>query len=137
MTDIRESDYHPTQHEPYMSARQLAYFRTKLLAWRESLLLVSHQTLTKMTLGSAAHPDPTDRASDESDAFLELRTRDRYRKLIAKIDNALKRIENGTYGYCKDTGEPIGIRRLEARPVAELCVEAQARHEKEESLRRN
>lgn len=125
-------DYHPSDAEPYMSPRQLAYFRHKLLAWREKLLNESDETIQNLRNEEWREPDPNDRASRESDASLELRTRDRYRKLINKIDAALRRIDDGSYGYCEETGEPIGLARLEARPIATLSIEAQERHEREE-----
>jgi DnaK suppressor protein len=125
-------DYRPSDAEPYMNPRQLAYFRLKLLAWREKLLDESDETIQNLRNEEWREPDPNDRASRESDASLELRTRDRYRKLISKIDAALRRIDDGSYGYCEETGEPIGLARLEARPIATLGIEAQERHEREE-----
>jgi DnaK suppressor protein len=115
-----------------MNPRQLEYFRQKLLEWRRELMAASQETLLKMTRESGVHPDPVDRATQESDTALELRTRDRYRKLLAKIDEALERINAGTYGYCEETGDPIGLKRLEARPIATLSLEAQSRHERTE-----
>lgn len=115
-----------------MSPRQLEYFRQKLLAWRQELLRESSETLQHLQEMSASEPDPGDRATLESERALELRTRDRERKLIAKIDEALRRIDGGTYGYCEDTQEPISLRRLEARPTATLSLEAQERHERKE-----
>jgi DnaK suppressor protein len=128
--------YRPSDDEPFMNERQRAYFRKKLLGWREEILKESRETLDQLQ-ESEQHPDTTDRASYESDRGIELRARDRQRKLISKIDAALDRIENGTYGYCEETGEPIGIMRLEARPVATLSVEAQERHEKRERIYRD
>ena len=124
------SDYRPDEDEPYMNPRQLEFFRMKLLAWRDSLLEESQQTLDNLRDESHHNVgDEADRASRETDHTLELRTRDRYRKLLAKIDSALKRIDDGSYGYCEDTGEEIGLGRLEARPIASLTVEAQERRE--------
>lgn len=128
-------DYRPSADEPYMNPRQLDYFRRKLGAWRDELIQESEQTLEHLRTENWQEPDPNDRATHESEATLELRTRDRYRKLIAKIDAALRRIDRGEYGYCEETGEPIGIARLEARPIATLSVEAQEAHERDE-LRR-
>ena len=120
-----------------MSARQREYFRRKLLSWREELLSGSSETLKSMQEESLAEPDMADRASLEADRALELRTRDRQRKLISKIDEALGRIEDGEFGYCEETGEPISLKRLEARPIATLSVEAQERHERMERTRRD
>lgn len=125
-------DYKPSQKEEYMNENQLEYFRQKLIKWREELVKESESTLQDLKQTTLNEPDPNDRASNESDQALELRTRDRMRKLIKKINQALDRIENGTYGYCEDTGEPIGLARLEARPVATLSIEAQERHERKE-----
>ncbi len=125
-------DYKPSSKEPYMNERQLEYFRQKLLTWRDELLKDSQDTLQDLKETSLQEADLNDRASSETDQSLELRTRDRMRKLIKKIDAALARIEDGTYGYCEETGEPIGLARLEARPVATLTIEAQERHERKE-----
>ena len=130
-------NYKPTEKEKFMSARQREYFRRKLLSWREELLDESSETLKNMQEESLAEPDMADRASLESDRALELRTRDRQRKLISKIDEALERLEAGEYGYCEETGDPISLGRLEARPIATLSVEAQERHERMERTRRN
>ena len=130
-------NYKPTEKEKFMSARQREYFRRKLLSWREELLDGSSETLKNMQEESLAEPDMADRASLESDRALELRTRDRQRKLISKIDEALERLEAGEYGYCEETGEPISLKRLEARPIATLSVEAQERHERMERTRRD
>ncbi len=130
-------DYRPTESEEFMNAHQLEYFRQKLLRWRQDLLREAGYTLASLSEGGIAEPDLTDRASVETDRALELRTRDRARKLISKIDQALERIENGTYGYCEETGEPIGLRRLEARPIATLSIEAQERHERMERVHRD
>lgn len=120
-----------------MNSRQREYFRTKLLAWKDEILRESRETLENLQEESQNHPDMADRASSESDRSLELRTRDRQRKLIAKIDAALKRIDEGTYGYCEETGEPIGIARLDARPIATLSLEAQELHERREKVYRD
>ncbi|MBC8050849.1 MAG: RNA polymerase-binding protein DksA [Chitinophagales bacterium] len=128
--------YHPSEEEPFMNERQRAYFRKRLTDWKAELLRSSSETLENLQ-GSEQHPDATDRASSETDRSLELRTRDRQRKLIAKIDAALERIEKNTYGYCEETGEPIGLKRLEARPIATLSIEAQERHEKRERIYRD
>ena len=124
--------YKPTQKEKFMNAKMKEYFRQKLEAWKNELLKESSQTLNNLQTENEAKPDMTDRASEEIDRTFELRTRDRERKLINKIDAALRRIEDGTYGYCEETGEPIGLKRLEARPVATLSLEAQEMHEKAE-----
>ncbi len=130
-------DYHPSDDEDFMNARQREYFRRKLQAWRVELLHESTETLKNLQSESLAVPDMADRASKETDRALELRTRDRQRKLIAKIDEALRRIDDGTYGYCEETDEPISLRRLEARPIATLSLEAQERHERMERTRRD
>ena len=124
--------YRPTQKEKFMNAKMKEYFRQKLESWKNELLKESSQTLNNLQTENEAKPDMTDRASEEIDRTFELRTRDRERKLINKIDAALRRIEDGTYGYCEETGEPIGLKRLEARPVATLSLEAQEMHEKAE-----
>ena len=124
--------YKPTQKEKFMNAKMKEYFRQKLENWKNELLKESSQTLNNLQTENEAKPDMTDRASEEIDRTFELRTRDRERKLINKIDAALRRIEDGSYGYCEETGEPIGIKRLEARPVATLSLEAQEMHEKAE-----
>ena len=124
--------YKPTQKEKFMNAKMKEYFRQKLESWKNELLKESSQTLNNLQTENEAKPDLTDRASEEIDRTFELRTRDRERKLINKIDAALRRIEDGTYGYCEETGEPIGLKRLEARPVATLSLEAQEMHEKAE-----
>ena len=125
-------DYKPSNQEEYMNEMQLEYFRQKLLTWKKSLIGQSMDTLDDLKQGGLNQPDQIDRASLESDKALELRTRDRARKLISKIDEALKRIEDGSYGYCEETGDPIGLERLEVRPVATLSIEAQERHERME-----
>ena len=131
MTKISKN-YKPTQKEKFMSAKMKEYFKQKLLIWKNELLKESSQTLNNLQNENEANPDITDRASEEIDRAFELRTRDRERKLINKIDSALKRIEDGSYGYCEETGDPISIKRLEARPVATLSLEAQEMHEKAE-----
>lgn len=129
---ILPPDYVPSPDEEYMNDLQVEYFRQKLLAWKKSLLNQSQDTLEDLRQGGLNQPDDIDRASMETDKALDLRTKDRARKLISKINDALKRIEDGTYGYCEETGEPIGHERLEARPVATLSIEAQERHERME-----
>jgi len=129
--------YRPTDKEPFMNDRQREYFRQKLLAWREDILKEAKETLQHLQDENQNHPDFADRASSETDRAIELRARDRQRKLIAKIDEALSRIEDGTYGYCEETGEPISIKRLEARPIATLSIEAQERHERRERVYRD
>lgn len=130
-------DYRPSSAEEFMNPLQLEYFRQKLWRWRNELLREADETLNSLGEGGISEADLTDRASIETDRALELRTRDRARKLISKIDQALERIENGTYGYCEETGEPIGLRRLEARPIATLSIEAQERHERMERVHRD
>ena len=125
-------NYKPTQKEKFMNAKMKEYFKQKLLSWKNELLKESSQTLNNLQSDNEAKPDITDRASEEIDRSFELRTRDRERKLINKINSALQRIEDGSYGYCEETGEPIGLKRLEARPVATLSLEAQEMHEKAE-----
>ena len=129
--------YRPTDKEPFMNERQRDYFRGKLMAWREDILKEAKETLQHLQDENQNHPDLADRASSETDRAIELRARDRQRKLISKIDAALHRIEDGTYGYCEETGEPIAIKRLEARPIATLSVEAQERHERRERIYRD
>jgi DnaK suppressor protein len=129
--------YRPSDKEPFMNERQREYFRAKLLAWREEILKEAKETLVHLQEENQNHPDLADRASSETDRSIELRARDRQRKLISKIDEALGRIEDGTYGYCEETGEPISLRRLEARPIATLSVEAQERHERRERIYRD
>jgi DnaK suppressor protein len=133
--DTGSQAYRPSADEPYMNPHQLDYFRRKLEAWRDELIEESEQTLEHLRTENWQEPDPNDRATHESEASLELRTRDRYRKLIGKIEAAIRRIERGEYGYCEETGEPIGLARLEARPIATLSVEAQAAHERDEHRR--
>lgn len=129
-------DYRPAEDEPFMNERQLEYFRRKLLNWKTELLDQSAETLDNLTESARNVPDLADRASEETDRALELRTRDRQRKLIAKIDAAMRRIENGEYGYCEMTGEPISLKRLDARPIATMTLEAQEKHERREKVHR-
>ena len=137
MTDFDLNGYTPSTKEDFMNAKQKAYFRQKLEDWKSEILDGAKVTIGNLQAESSNHPDLVDRASAESDKALELRTRDRQRKLISKIDAAIRRIEDGTYGYCDDTGEPIGLRRLEARPTATLSLEAQERHERNERVVRD
>ena len=130
-------DYVPSEDEPYMSEAQQDYFRRLLLEWKRSILSASAGTLTALQDGPLREPDLNDRASSETDWSIELRTRDRQRKLISKIDAALGRIEDGSYGYCEETGEPISLKRLDARPIATLSLEAQERHERRERIYRD
>ena len=127
-------NYRPSAKEPFMNAKQREYFRQRLLRWRSELLRETNQTLQNLQEDSLQAPDIADRASAETDRAVELRTRDRERKLVQKIDEALKRIEEGEYGYCEETSEPIGVKRLDARPIATLSVEAQERHERMEKI---
>ena len=136
MTVTLPPDYRPDEDEIFMNENMKEYFRQKLLRWRAELLRESDETLQHLQEGGMQEPDIADRASAEADRALELRTRDRERKLISKIDAAMLRIEDGSYGYCEDTGEPISIRRLEARPIATLSIEAQERHERLERTHR-
>jgi DnaK suppressor protein len=129
-------DYRPSEEEPFMNERQRLYFRQKLLAWKEEIIRQTRETLAGLHEESIQHADLADRATSETDRALELRARDRQRKLVNKIDAALARIEDGSYGYCEDTGEPIGLKRLDARPIATLSVEAQERHERRERVYR-
>jgi len=121
--------YAPSENEEYMSAMQLEYFKQQLQNWREELLEESRDTLTHLKEENWNEPDLNDRATVETETTIELRTRDRYRKLIDKIEHTIERVDNGDYGYCEETGEPIGLKRLQARPVATLCIDAQMRHE--------
>ena len=134
---VEESIYRPSEDEAFMNERQLEYFKQKLLNWKEEILRESRETLSHLQTDTENHPDLADRASSETDKALELRTRDRQRKLISKIDEAMRRIEDGIYGYCEETGEPIGLQRLEARPIATLSLEAQERHERRERVHRD
>jgi DnaK suppressor protein len=134
---VLPTGYRPSEDESFMNSRMREYFRQKLLKWREELVRESEETLQSLQEGGIVEPDIADRASVETDRSLELRTRDRARKLIVKIDEALERVEKGTYGYCEETGEPITISRLEARPIATLSIEAQERHERMERTHRD
>ncbi|MEL6582683.1 MAG: RNA polymerase-binding protein DksA [Pseudomonadota bacterium] len=134
---VLDAEYRPAEDEPFMSDRQLEYFRRKLLAWKESLLDESRGTIEGMQDSTRNIPDIADRASEETDRAIELRTRDRQRKLVAKIESALRRIEDGSFGYCEVTGEPISLKRLDARPIATMSLEAQERHERKEKVYRD
>ncbi|MFD1744085.1 RNA polymerase-binding protein DksA [Rhizobium helianthi] len=131
------SSYVLSEDDEFMNVHQRAYFRAKLIAWKNDILREARETLDHLAEESANHPDLADRASSETDRAIELRARDRQRKLISKIDAALQRIEDGTYGYCEETGEPIGLKRLDARPIATLSIEAQERHERREKVYRD
>ena len=130
-------DYRPSETEPFLNPRMREYFRKKLDAWKNDILRESRETLDNLQEENQNHPDMADRASSESDRALELRTRDRQRKLISKIDAAIKRLEDGSYGYCEETGDPIGVARLDARPIATLSLEAQEMHERREKVYRD
>ena len=130
-------DYRPAEDEPFMNERQLEYFRRKLIAWKAEILNESRDTIEGMKDGTRNIPDIADRASEETDRALELRTRDRQRKLVSKIDAALRRIDEGEYGYCEISGEPISLKRLDARPIATMTLEAQERHERREKVHRD
>lgn len=134
---ILDAEYRPADNEPFMNDRQTEYFRNKLTDWKNTLLADTRDTIEVMQEGSRNIPDVADRASEETDRALELRTQDRQRKLVSKIDAALRRIEEGAYGYCDDTGEPISLKRLDARPIATLSLEAQERHERKEKVHRD
>ncbi|MFM8860508.1 MAG: RNA polymerase-binding protein DksA [Methylocystis sp.] len=136
MVELEES-YKPTDDEPFMNERQKEYFRRKLHAWKEDILEESRETLVALQSENENHPDLADRASSETDRAIELRARDRQRKLIAKIEAAIERLNDGSYGYCEETGEPISIKRLDARPIATLSIEAQERHERREKVYRD
>ncbi|MGU3398395.1 RNA polymerase-binding protein DksA [Brucellaceae bacterium D45D] len=137
MSELINLDYRPTEDEPFMNERQKSYFRAKLVAWRNDILREARETLDALQQENANHPDLADRASSETDRAIELRARDRQRKLISKIDSALSRIDEGTYGFCEETGEPISLKRLDARPIATLSIEAQERHERREKVYRD
>jgi DnaK suppressor protein len=137
MTVDLDEDYKPSEDEPFMCDRQREYFRRKLLSWKEDILHESRETLAALQSENENPPDLADRASSETDRAIELRARDRQRKLIAKIDSALGRLEDGSYGYCEETGEPISLKRLDARPIATLSIEAQERHERREKVYRD
>ncbi|MBV2360647.1 RNA polymerase-binding protein DksA [Thalassococcus sp. CAU 1522] len=130
-------DYQPAEDEPFMNERQVEYFRRKLLAWKAEILEDNRETIEGLQEGARNIPDVTDRASEETDRAIELRTRDRQRKLVSKIDAALRRIDEGEYGYCEVTGEPISLKRLDARPIATMSLEAQERHERREKVHRD
>jgi len=130
-------NYRPSDDEPFMNERQREYFRRRLVQWKDDIIRESKETLQNLATDSVAHADLADRASSEAERANELRARDRQRKLISKIDSALRRIEEGTYGFCEETGDPITLRRLEARPIATLSLEAQERHEKREKVYRD
>lgn len=131
-----QGDYHPHDAEPFMSERQRAYFRNKLVSWRDDIIQQTRETLVGLHEDTSQHADITDRATSETDRALELRARDRQRKLVSKIEAAIDRIDSGSYGYCEETGEPIGLKRLDARPIATLSLEAQERHERREKVYR-
>lgn len=133
----KKTRYRPTENESFMNKKQQAYFREKLVAWKEEILRETRETLQNLQSESQNHADIADRASSETDRAIELRARDRQRKLIAKIDAALQRIDDGTYGYCEETGESISLKRLDARPIATLSIEAQERHERRERIYRD
>ena len=133
---MMSSNYKPNESEPFMNERQVEYFKTKLNDWKNSILEESKVTIEGMQQDTRNIPDSADRASEETDRALELRTRDRQRKLILKIDAAIRRIDDGSYGYCEETGEPISLKRLDARPIATLSLEAQERHERKERVHR-
>ena len=135
--DTIEEGYQPSDSETFMNERQREFFRRKLLEWKEQILRESRETLAALQAENENHADIADRASSETDRAIELRARDRQRKLISKIDSALARIEDGTYGYCEETGEPISLKRLAARPIATLSIEAQERHERRERVYRD
>ncbi|WP_273756725.1 RNA polymerase-binding protein DksA [Bartonella sp. MM73XJBT] len=137
MSEEIDHQYRPSEDEPFMNERQKAYFRAKLVSWKNDILREARETLENLQEENVGQPDLTDRASSETDRTIELRARDRQRKLISKIDAALERIDNGTYGFCEETGEPISIKRLEARPIAVLSLEAQERHERRERVYRD
>ncbi|TNE58459.1 MAG: RNA polymerase-binding protein DksA [Alphaproteobacteria bacterium] len=134
---VPDEDYRPTEDEPFMNKRQQAYFRKRLEDWKDEIIRESRETIVNLQEDTANHPDLADRATSESERSLELRTRDRQRKLVIKIDQAIARIDEGTYGYCEETGEPINVRRLDARPIATLSIEAQERHERREKVYRD
>ena len=137
MAEAQLADYIPSDDEPFMNERQQEYFRSKLVIWKNDILREARETLRVLQDESRNHPDFADRASSETDRAIVLRARDRQRKLIAKIDAALQRIDDGTYGYCEETGEPISLKRLDARPIATLSIEAQERHERRERIYRD
>lgn len=137
MVRTSETSYQPSDDEPFMNDRQRAYFRAKLIAWKNDILREARETLEALQEENTNHADLADRASSETDRSIELRARDRQRKLISKIEAAMARIDEGTYGYCEETGEPISLKRLDARPIATLSIEAQERHERREKVYRD
>lgn len=137
MNKLIDLDYKPTDDEPFMSDRQKSYFREKLIDWKNDILREARETLEILQQENANLPDIADRASSETDRSIELRARDRQRKLISKIDAALQRLDDGTYGFCEETGDPISLKRLDARPIATLSIEAQERHERREKVYRD
>ena len=134
---ILDADYRLVEDEPFMNERQVEYFRRKLIDWKTDLMEDTKDTIEGMQEGTRNIPDVADRTSEETDRALELRTRDRQRKLVSKIDQALRRIEEGEFGYCSETGEPISLKRLDARPIATMSLEAQERHERKEKVHRD
>jgi DnaK suppressor protein len=137
MSRTAENGYKPSEEEPFMNERQRAYFRSKLVSWKNDILREARETLDALQEENTNHPDLADRASSETDRAIELRARDRQRKLIGKIDSAMHRLDEGTYGFCEETGEPISLKRLDARPIATLSIEAQERHERREKVYRD
>jgi DnaK suppressor protein len=137
LTKTVDASYRPSEDEPFMNDRQLDFFRARLIAWKEEILEEARNTIANLQHETVALPDLADRATSETDRSIELRTRDRQRKLISKIDAALRRIDEGSYGYCEETGEPISLSRLIARPIATLSLEAQERHERKERVHRD
>ncbi len=137
MSRTAENGYRPTEDEPFMNEQQRSYFRAKLVSWKNDILREARETLDALQEENTNHPDLADRASSETDRAIELRARDRQRKLIGKIDSAMQRLDEGTYGFCEETGEPISLKRLDARPIATLSIEAQERHERREKVYRD
>jgi DnaK suppressor protein len=137
MSRTAENGYKPSEDEPFMNEQQRAYFRAKLVSWKNDILREARETLDALQEENTNHPDLADRASSETDRAIELRARDRQRKLIGKIDSAMQRLDEGTYGFCEETGEPISLKRLDARPIATLSIEAQERHERREKVYRD
>lgn len=137
MSRTAENGYKPSEDEPFMNEQQRSYFRAKLVSWKNDILREARETLDALQEENTNHPDLADRASSETDRSIELRARDRQRKLIGKIDSAMQRLDEGTYGFCEETGEPISLKRLDARPIATLSIEAQERHERREKVYRD
>ena len=137
MSRTADNSYKPSEEEPFMNERQRSYFRSKLVSWKNDILREARETLEALQEENTNHPDLADRASSETDRSIELRARDRQRKLIGKIDSAMQRLDEGTYGFCEETGEPISLKRLDARPIATLSIEAQERHERREKVYRD